>query len=291
MSVSVAASRVCPSCGVEVPDDALFCPNDGSRVSAEAVDPYLGRELPGAIQLRALAGVGAMGRVYRAYQQGVERDVAVKILHRELSANPQIVGRFHREAKVASRLQHPNVVHVHLTGQLPTGEMYIAMEYLDGLSLQATLAACGVLPLARALHIMLQLCDAVGEAHSLGVVHRDIKPENIMLVRRGADDDFVKVLDFGIARFNWGQQTMATAAGLIFGTARYMSPEAAQGAVAGPPADVYAMATLLYQMLAGRTPFDGNHAVSVLVQQIHDVPPDLRTLLLASPVPAPIAEV
>ena len=171
----------------------------------------------------------------RAFQHGIDRDVAVKILHRELSANAQLVQRFHREAKVASRLSHPNVVHVHLAGQLPDGALYIVMEYLDGLSLQSALAGeGGALDLSRALHIALQICDAVGEAHVQGVVHRDLKPENVMLVRRGADDDFVKVLDFGIARLNWGEQSMATAAGLIFGTARYISPEGAQGETVGP---------------------------------------------------------
>ena len=186
-------------------------------------------------------GRGGEGRVYRAFQKGIDRDVAVKVLHRELSANQQLVARFHREAKVASRLQHPNVVQVHLAGQLPDGAMYIVMEYLDGQSLQTALASAGgPFPLERALHVALQICDAAGEAHSQGVVHRDIKPENVMLIRRGDDPDFVKVLDFGIARLNWGEQSMATAAGLIFGTARYISPEGAQGEAVGPEGDVYA---------------------------------------------------
>ena len=282
--------------------DSLFCPNDGSPLSIAqpgdpapqvgAPDPYHGRQLLGHIEIRQLVGVGAMGRVYRAFQQGIDRDVAVKILHRELSANQQLVARFHREAKVASRLLHPNVVGVHLAGQLPDGAMYIVMEYLDGLSLQSALAAAGgAFDLPRALHVALQLCDATGEAHASGVVHRDLKPENVMLVRRGADNDFVKVLDFGIARLNWGEQSMATAAGLIFGTARYISPEGAQGEAVGPTGDVYATATLVYQMLSGRTPFEGEQAVALLVQQIHDPPPPLRSIPRASYVPEPIAEV
>ncbi len=231
-----------------------------------------------------------MGRVYRAFQKGIDRDVAVKILHRELSANQQLVQRFHREAKVASRLQHPNVVQVHLAGQLPDGAMYIVMEYLDGLSLQSALAAAGgAMPLPRAMHSAFQLCDAVGEAHAQGVVHRDLKPENVMLVRRHDDADYVKVLDFGIARLNWGDQSMATAAGLIFGTARYISPEGAQGEQVGPAGDVYGIATLLFQMLAGRTPFEGDQAVALLVQQIHDAPPDLRAMARSAYVPEPIA--
>src|ERR1700722_5021893 len=122
-------------------------------------------------------------------------------------------------------------------------ELYLVMEFLDGISLLSALAAAGTvgegaaLPLPRALHIALQVCDAVGEAHAQGIVHRDIKPENVMLVRRGDDLDYVKVLDFGIARLDWADRGMATQAGLIFGTAKYISPEGAEGHPVGPAAD------------------------------------------------------
>ena len=295
-STATSSSKACNACGGRFPGDALFCPNDGSPLTSSTADrdadPYLGQEISGHIEIRQLVGIGAMGRVYRAFQRGIDRDVAVKILHRELSANAQLVSRFTREAKVASRLQHPNVVQVLLAGQLPDRALYMVMEYLDGLSLQSALAAVGgALPLPRALHISLQLCEATGEAHAQGIVHRDLKPENVMLVRRGADNDFVKVLDFGIARINWGEQSVATAAGLIFGTARYISPEGAQGHAVGPASDVYSIATLLYQMLSGRTPFEGDQAVGLLVQQIHDEPPHLRDIPRARYVPDAIADV
>jgi eukaryotic-like serine/threonine-protein kinase len=291
-------AKVCTACGARYPGDALYCAKDGTPLQTgpggvcDEEDPYLGQEISGHIEIRQLVGIGAMGRVYRAFQRGIDRDVAVKILHRELSANAQLVTRFTREAKVASRLQHPNVVQVLLAGQLPDRALYMVMEYLDGMSLQSALAAAGgALPLPRALHIALQLCEAAGEAHAQGIVHRDLKPENVMLVRRGADQEYVKVLDFGIARFNWGEQSVATAAGLIFGTARYISPEGAQGNAVGPASDVYSIAILLYQMLAGRTPFEGDQAVGLLVQQIHDAPPQLKSLPRAAYVPDPIAEV
>jgi serine/threonine-protein kinase len=299
-AAEAATPKACPSCGKRYPADALFCSFDGAPLTttpgavaaAAATDVYVGREISGHIELRQLVGIGAMGRVYRAFQKGIDRDVAVKILHRELSANQTLVQRFHREAKVASRLAHPNVVHVLLAGQLPDGAMYIVMEYLDGLSLQSALAAAGgAMPLPRALHIALQLCDAAGEAHAQGIVHRDLKPENVMLVTRSNDPDSVKVLDFGIARLNWGEQSMATAAGLIFGTARYISPEGAQGERVGPQGDVYSIATILYQMLAGRTPFDADQAVALLVQQIHDAPHPLKAIERAAYVPDPIAAV
>ncbi len=290
--------KACPSCRARYAADALFCALDGSPLTTSpaaiaalaASDPYIGREIVGPIEIRQLVGIGAMGRVYRGFQKGIDRDVAVKILHRELSASPTVVARFHREAKVASRLAHPHVVHVLLTGQLPDGAMYIVMEYLDGLSLQSALAASGgTLPLPRALHVALALCDAAGEAHAQGIVHRDLKPENVMLVNRTDDPDFVKVLDFGIARLNWGDQSMGSAAGLIFGTARYISPEGARGDTVGPPGDVYSIATMLYQMLAGRTPFDAEQAVALLVHQIHDPPPPLKSIAPAAHVPDPIA--
>jgi serine/threonine-protein kinase len=291
--------KACPSCGARYPADALFCSLDGSPLTtspgaiaaAAANDYYVGREILGHIEIRQLVGLGAMGRVYRAFQKGIDRDVAVKILHRELSSNAAVVARFTREAKVAARLSHPNVVHVLLVGQLPDGAMYIVMEYLDGMSLQSALAAGGgALALPRTLHIALQLCEAAGAAHEGGIVHRDLKPENIMLIERAGDPDFVKVLDFGIARLSWADASMATAAGLVFGTARYISPEGAAGEKVGPQGDVYSIATMVYQMCAGRTPFAGEQAVSLLVQQIHDPPPALESIARAAHVPKAIAE-
>src|SRR5580658_3141872 len=300
VSAEAATPKACPSCGARYPADALFCSHDGSPLvtspgaiaAVAATDPYVTREILGHIEIRQLVGLGAMGRVYRAFQKWIDRDVAVKVLHRELSSNQTLGARVHREAKVASRLAHPNVVHVPLAVQLPDRAMYIVMAYLDGLSLQSALgAAGGALPLPRDLHIALQLCDAAGEGHQQGVVHRDLKPENVMLVLRADDPDFVKVLDFGIARLNWGEQSMATAAGLIFGTARYISPEGARGDQVGPEGDVYSIATIVYQMLAGRSPFDADQAVALLVQQIHDAPRPLKSIERAAYVPDAIADV
>jgi eukaryotic-like serine/threonine-protein kinase len=308
-----APAKSCASCGERYDADVLFCPRDGTPLassrrspafSSAERDPYLGLELAGQIQVRHLIGIGSMGRVYRAFQAGIERDVAVKVLHRELSGNAELVSRFHREAKVASRLVHPNVVQVLMTGTVPSGsdpriggEMYLVMEHLDGMSLLSALAAAGTggeseaIPLPRALHIALQICDAVGEAHAQGIVHRDLKPENVMLVRRSEDQDYVKVLDFGIARLDWADKSMATQAGLIFGTAKYISPEGAEGHPVGPPADVYSIATILYQCLAGRAPFEGDSPVALLVQHTHAPPAELRSIARASYVPAPIAQV
>src|SRR5439155_12827434 len=166
------------------------------------------------------------------------------------------------------------------------GALYIVMEYLDGNSLAAALDAVGgAFDVGRALPIALQISDAVGEGHGRGIVHRDLKPENVMLVRRAEVGDWVKVLDFGIAKVSLGEQSMETQAGLIFGTARYISPEGAQGMVVGPRGDVYSLATMVYQMLAGITPFDAEQPVGLLIKHIHEQPLDLRSSPRALHVP------
>jgi len=292
--------NICTICGANYRADVLFCPQDGAPLGTTAPksnDALVGIEVPGQIRIEKLIGVGAAGRVYRGFQSGVERRVAVKVLHAELSTDTTVVARFHREARVASMLAHPHVVEVFVTGELAAGgpaagALYIVMEHIDGISLRSALAAAGgAIQLPRALRIVLQLCDAVGEAHGRGIVHRDLKPENVMLVRKGADPDFVKVLDFGMARVPAGNGPVLTKAGLIFGTARYISPEGAAGQPVGPPGDVYAIATILYQALAGCTPFEGESAVQVLARQINESPAPLRSHARASYVPEPIAEV
>jgi serine/threonine-protein kinase len=266
----------------------LFCPKDGSPtgLSHENVvaDNYLGRLIAGQFRVERLLGRGAMAKVYLAQQLGLDRPVALKILHRELLGDESATARLRREATIGARLRHPNLAEVLMLGavdetaQQPGGEPFIVLEYLDGMSLtSALLAAQGALGVVRAVHIALQLCDALGEAHALGIVHRDLKPDNVMLVRRGADGDFVKLLDFGMARAG-RDPDFATRDGAVLGTARYIAPEGAQGSRVGPEGDVYAIATLLFQCITGQTPFDGASAVAILVQQVSAAPPDLRSL-------------
>ena len=289
MTAIMRPTKTCPRCrgryesgrGVLSKRRGKARRSDAPRRGAPETDRYLGTVVAGDIAIQSVAGMGAMGRVYRAHQRGIDRDVAVKILHRELSSNTQLVARFHREAKIASKLQHPHVVEVYFAGQLPDGALYTIMEFLDGVSLaEAMKKNVGRFPLERALTLTLQICDAVGEAHSRGIVHRDLKPENVMLVHRAEVAEWVKVLDFGIAKLTLGEQSMETAAGLIFGTARYISPEGAQGRPVGPPGDVYAIATMLFEMLAGRTPFEAE-PLGLLIKHIHEAPPDIHSVSAA----------
>jgi len=271
--------RRCKTCGESYAESVIFCPRDGTALSSRArpgtPDPYLGQTIAGQFRVEGLVGEGAVGSVYRAQQLGIERTVAVKIMHRELAGNETLRSRFRREARVAGSLDHPNLVNVLVLGEIePLGVPFIALEFLDGLSLRSALAAIGALPVARALHIVLQLADAVGAAHEHGIVHRDLKPENVMLVRRGDDADFVKVLDFGVARVEHGDPSITTHAGAIFGSARYVSPESAAGGEATPASDVYALATILYECLTGAPPFNGDSPVQILLKhQTAAIPP------------------
>jgi serine/threonine-protein kinase len=259
-------------------------------------DNYLGRVIAGQFRVERLLGKGSMAKVYLAQQLGLERPVALKILHRELLHDEGATARLRREATIGARLRHPNLAEVLMLGvvdetaQQPGGEPFIVLEYLDGMSLaSALLAAQGALGVVRAVHVALQLCDALGEAHALGIVHRDLKPDNVMLVRRGADGDFVKLLDFGMARAG-RDPDFATRDGAVLGSARYIAPEGAQGSSVGPEGDVYAIATLLFQCITGQTPFDGASAVAILVQQVSASPPDLRSLGAGREAPAALAE-
>ncbi|HEX3776100.1 MAG TPA: serine/threonine-protein kinase [Polyangiaceae bacterium] len=283
--------RRCAECGESYAEGVIFCPRDGSALSPRAADsgpdPYLGRTIAGAFRLDALIGTGAVGRVYRAHQLGVERTVALKIMHRDLATNETLCSRFRREARVAGSLSHPNLVNVILLGECASDGVkvpFIAFEYLDGLSFRSAILARGALGQVRALHIMLQVADAVGVAHEHGIVHRDLKPENLMLVQRGDDPDFVKVLDFGVARVDHGDPSIATHAGAIFGSARYISPESAAGGEATQASDVYALATILYECLAGVPPFDGENPVQILLKQQREAPPPLSSRSAASDV-------
>jgi serine/threonine protein kinase len=262
----------------------------------EPSDPLVGRVIHEDLRIEELVGRGAMARVYRARQLRVDRDVAVKVLHEPLLRDATVVARFQREAVVAARIRHPHVIEVIGAGELPRERPdvppvpYLVLEYLHGVSLRAALSAAGGrFPLPRALHIVLQIADVIGEAHELHIVHRDLKPENVMLVQRGDDPDFVKLLDFGLSRLSGSDAGYATRAGSVLGTARYLSPEGARGDPVGPPADVYSIATILFECLAGRTPFDQESAVALLVRRTQDTAMDVRSLPSGADVPEAVA--
>jgi serine/threonine-protein kinase len=284
--------KKCLRCGSTFGSEAEYCPHDGSFLSKgdESSDPLLGTVLLEQFRIDACIGAGGMGTVYRAHQTTVGRDVAIKVLRPELAADEQAVVRFAREARLATSLDHPNLVRVFLSGRLPDGHLYIVMELLEGRSLAEELAANGPPSLERAVLMIMKLCAGLGAVHEAGVVHRDIKPENVFLVERGSDPDFVKLVDFGIARMLDGLGP-TTQAGKVFGTATYISPESASGELADPRSDIYSLGVLSYQLLTGELPFEGESVAAVLMQHVHQPPPHLSTKGRGAEVPPDVAEV
>lgn len=215
-------------------------------------------------------GSGGMGDVYRAEDTHLKRDVALKVLHRRFARDEQFVERFRREASSAASLQHPNVVNVFDRGEYD-GTYYIAMEHLEGRTLKELAAAEAPLSQERAVDIGIQILQAAGFAHSRGVVHRDFKPQNVIV----DENDEVKVTDFGIARAGASD---ITETGSILGTAQYLSPEQAQGAPVEAASDLYSIGVILYELLAGRLPFEGESAVAVAVKHVSEPPQRLAEL-------------
>jgi serine/threonine protein kinase len=287
--------KICLRCGSKFGNRAEYCPHDGSLLvtDEEVADPLLGTILLEQFRIEEQIGTGGMGTVYRAHQTTVGRDVAIKVLRPELARDEQAVFRFEREARVAISLDHPNLVRVFLSGRLTDGRLYIVMELLEGKSLADELDQHGVPSVERALIMTMKLCAGLGAVHAAGIVHRDIKPENVYLVRRGNDPDFVKLVDFGIARVLQaeGMGPTTTQSGRVFGTATYISPEAATGDETDQRSDIYSVGVLTYQLLTGEIPFDGKTAGAVLMQHVHQDPPLLQTKGRGAEVPDDVAHV
>jgi serine/threonine-protein kinase len=291
--------RICPRCHTTVADDVSACPNDGRRPVTREVfeavghDPLLGATIAGRYTIVGRLGAGGMGTVYRAEQAPLGREVALKVLRKELGRDPETVARFTREAKLLSQLRHPNTVAILDFGQSEEGLLFLAMELLEGEMLSVRLRKRGALPVEEATRITAGVLRSLDEAHARGIVHRDLKPDNIFLARvhgRPEDAEVVKVVDFGIAKIRDGDQgqgldPVATQEGTVFGTPRYMSPEQAQGRSIDGRSDLYAVGVLLFHMLTGQPPFTDDDAVIVMAHHIKTEPPGVRSLAPESPIP------
>ncbi len=207
-------------------------------------------------------GEGGMGEVYLAHHTVLDRPEALKILLPSLAVESEFVSRFRREAQALNRLQHPNIVSVYDSGQLPDGRLYLATEYVEGTRLDRVVrAAQGSLPVERVLNILVQLADAIDHAHRCGVIHRDLKLSNLILVSAPGNAEVLKVLDFGIAKItahDYEESHVVSREGVVFGTPAYLAPECWQGDTSNPALDIYASGCLAYKMLVGRPPFRGS---------------------------------
>lgn len=268
--------RFCPVCSRVYGVEVTHCELDGEKLVILKEEPSLvGHVLDGKYTLISKLGEGGMGSVYLAEQTSMGREVAIKVLRREFSQNRMAIKRFLREARAASKLAHPNTITVYDFGQSTDGLLYLVMERLTGRPLGDILDSEGRMPVERTVHIMAQVCDSLSEAHAHGITHRDLKPENIFIEQKVGNPDFVKVLDFGIAKMQGDDSTQATATGMICGTPSYMSPEQAMGRDIDGRSDIYALGILLYEMLTDEKPFEGDTPMEVMLKHINEPAPNI----------------
>jgi eukaryotic-like serine/threonine-protein kinase len=272
-----ATYKICSSCEARTSSDVRHCPacgQDLSEIDALEGDPYVGLALADKYLIESLIGEGAMGRVYRAKQIPLGKPFAVKILAPHLMNDEASHARFANEAHNCASLNHPNCISVVDYGRSPEGITYIVMEFIAGQTLEAIIAKEHPLTRERVTDIVLQVLAALTEAHGLGILHRDLKPENILVQQLRTHGELAKVLDFGIAKLmdsNAGGPGL-TSAGMVCGTPEYMSPEQARGQKLDARSDLYAVGAILYQMLAGRPPFESDSAVEILHKHLHEQP-------------------
>ena len=270
-----------------------------SASSAAAKSAVVGSVIGGRYQVRRLCGEGGMGRVYEAEHIDIGKRVALKILHPAYSQTPDLVERLRREARAASKISHPNVVDVTDSGTIDDGAFFFVMEYIEGIELGELIFREKRLDVARSLTITAQVCRALQAAHDVNVIHRDLKPENVLILARDGQKDFVKVLDFGIAKSperddkdsKGHPSRRLTHPGMTMGTPEYMAPEQAAGKPADPRSDIYAVGGILYEMLTGQPPYDGNNFMEILHKKASqppaplssfrtDVPADIEALIM-----------
>lgn len=247
---------------------------------ADEIQELLGRTWAGRYEILEFVGRGGMGLVFKARQIQMDREVALKVVHRKLCTEQKQVQRFQQEARTSSKLNHPNSIRVYDYGATEDGRLFMAMEFLRGLTLGQLLLREGPQHPERVVHIARQMFKSLAEAHQLGLVHRDLKPENIFICDIYGETDFVKVLDFGIAKAigPHAEGANLTQTGFICGTPRYLSPEQALGQDVDGRSDLYSVGVLMYEMLSGRPPFIGENPISIVMKHVHDDPPPLGGL-------------
>ena len=269
--------KACPKCGTEYPDTTTLCPSDGVALE-KTDDSLLGKTLAGKYRIDERLSEGGMGTVYRGTHVLMDKTVAVKVLRPSLAADEKIVARFSREARAASRINHPHALSVTDFGENEDGVVFLVMEYLSGQTLKQVIRNDGPMALSRVVEIIRQVGGALDDAHGQGVVHRDLKSDNIMLIT-ATSADYAKVLDFGIAKIKEADGDYdpgLTSPDLVIGTPQYMSPEqCSQAPDIDARSDIYSLGIIIFEMLVGHVPFTGESPTVIMLKQMQHPPPSL----------------
>ncbi|MRG93444.1 protein kinase [Polyangium spumosum] len=249
-------------------------------------DPYIGTTFDHRYKIEKLLGEGGMGFVYLARHKVIDKKVAVKVLRSDMARDREILERFLQEARAASSIGNPHIIDISDFGDLPDGSTYFVMEFLDGKSLiQLNEDKDKRLEPELIAKIAIQMANGLAAAHDRGIIHRDLKPENIFIIQRGIDKEFVKILDFGIAKVATSGDNKLTRAGAVFGTPHYMSPEQAAGAPLDHRTDIYSLGIMLYEMVSGQLPFVADNFMGILSQHMYQAPAPLAKYNLEPPCP------
>ena len=271
-----------------------------SKLDFQIAPELVGKVLAGRYEVASVLGLGSMAAVYLVHHVTIRKRMAAKVLHPSLLQIPEMLARFEREALVAGHLEHPNVAAAHDFGRTDDGRLFFVLEYIEGRELRALLQQ-GPVSVARTIHIARQIASVLEMAHSFHIVHRDLKPENIMLTQRAGQPDFVKILDFGLAKVpvDMRMKTSISAVpgtvspqltkiGALYGTPGYLAPEQATSEAVDGRCDLYALGSILYEMLTGRTPFDGNTVLEIIDEHLQKPLPPMRQRAPLIMIPEPV---
>ncbi len=271
----------CPICGTKYPPHIEMCSADGASLGEELVDGRVNTVFAEKYEVSAVIGIGGMSTVYKARQRMLDRYVAIKVLDRELARQPEAVKRFLQEARTISRFNHENLVPVHDFGITPDGQPFIVMDHIEGRTLEEIINQEGPLELSRALYLFLAASNGVAFAHDAGIIHRDIKPGNFMISADQYGTEFVKLVDFGLAKLKQsveGYVEKVTQGDLVIGTVDYMSPEHCQGFELDARTDVYSFGCVMYETLSGIEPFGSENLLQTIQNQINKQPTPFKQL-------------
>ena len=284
--------NACPNCSFASLESFAFCPKCGTKLPEDSTAvSLLGRTLNGKYRIVREVGQGSMGTVFEGEHTSLKKRVAIKVLHADMQLGEESIQRFQREGIAAGQFSHPNAIQIFDFDRDEGPVFYLAMEFVEGLDLKRMIRDDGAQPVDTALSIARQILGALGEAHRHGIVHRDLKPENVMVIR-GSGPPRVKVLDFGLSKLlDRPLDASLTEIGRVMGTPLYMSPEQVAGDPVDHRTDLYAVGLILYEMLAGTTPFSGKTLQEILSKHLKELPPSVVELVPELEVPAELDRV